>query len=144
MNHIDHELEHVKPIPAPRKPYTKPRLTYYGHVKDIVQGGLGEGADGGALGHSKVCWIAEALYGVDTPRTLLVRGWLSEAYDQRGRWRFLISLYRTFGRSVAGLIQSGRIPARLFVPLFDSLVVKANDDTARRLKHGRRPRIRQN
>jgi len=138
VNHIDHELEHVKPIPAPRKPYTKPRLTYYGHVKDIVQGGLGTGNDGGAAGHSKVCWIAEALYGVNTPRTLLVRGWLTEAYDQKRRWWFLVSLYRTFGRPVAGLIRRGGVLAQLLIPVFDYLVVKANDDTARVLKQRRR------
>jgi hypothetical protein len=107
-------------------------------VKDIVQGGVGVGADGGALGHSKVCWIAEALYGVDTPRTLLVRGWLTEVYDQKRRWWFLISLYRTFGRPVAGLIRRGSVPAQLFIPLFDYLVVKANHDTARMLKQRRR------
>jgi hypothetical protein len=125
-----------------RKPYAKPILTCYGHVKDIVKGTAGPKSDSASA--SKACWIAEALYGVDAPRTLLVRGWLSEAYDRRCRWRFLISLYRTFGRRVAGLIQSGRLPARLFAPLFDALVVKANDDTARSLKDGRRPPIRRN
>ena len=112
MNRTDHETERMRPTATPRKPYTKPRVTCYGHVKDIVQGSSGTGADGGTFNHSRApCWIAEALYGVDTPRTLLVRGWLTEAYDQKRRWWFLISLYRTFGRPVAGLIRRGAVPA---------------------------------
>jgi hypothetical protein len=123
-------------VPLTRKPYAKPQLICYGHVKDIVQGGGGNMCD--ATGNNtKACWIAEALYGVDAPRTLLIRAWLSEVYDERRRWSFLISLYRTFGRRVAGLIQRGRLPARLFVPLFDHLVVKATDDLARMLKRNR-------
>ena len=55
-----------------RKPYTPPRLIAYGHITDIIQGGTGHGVDAGG-GHSKNCWIAEALYGVDDPRTRLLR-----------------------------------------------------------------------
>jgi hypothetical protein len=140
VNRTDHETERTRPIT--RKPYTKPRLTYYGHVKHIVQGQGGTGNDGGPSGHSRPCWIAEVLYGVDAPRTLLLRGWLTDAYDRRCRWSFLISVYRIAGRTVAGLIRRGRLPSRLFIPLFDYLIVKANHDTARMLKQGRRPPIR--
>lgn len=137
MNRTDYKTEGK--IPPGRKPYGKPRLIFYGHVKDIVQGGGGTKTnDAGTHNATKPCWIAEALYGVDAPRTLLLRGWLSEAYDQRRRWWLVISLYMRFGRTVAGLIRSGRIPAGLFVPLFDYLFVKANDDTAQMLKQGRR------
>ena len=34
-------------VPTGRKPYTKPRLIAYGHVKDIVQGGGSKNNDGG-------------------------------------------------------------------------------------------------
>jgi hypothetical protein len=99
-----------------------------------VRGGGGNMCDAtGNNTHS--CWIAEVLYGIDAPRTLLIRGWLSALDDQGCRWRFLISLYRIYGRRVAGLIQRGHLPARLFVPLFDHLVVKATDDTTRALRH---------
>ena len=37
-------------VPAGRKPYTKPRLIPYGHVKDIVQGGGAKNNDGGGAG----------------------------------------------------------------------------------------------
>lgn len=127
----------TRSVPPSRKPYAKPRLTCYGHVKDIVQGGGGTKNDVPTHNFSKACWIAEALYGVDAPRTLVLRAWLSRAYDQKRRGWLLISLYARFGRAVADRIRSGHIPARLFLSLFDYLFVKANDDTARMLKRGR-------
>jgi hypothetical protein len=127
-------------IPAHRKPYTKPTLTTYGHVKDIVKMPKGSTKADTPSGVTKSCWIAEVLYGIEAPRTLLVRGWLAEAYDQRRGWWFLIGLYTTFGQTLADLIRRGCIPAQLFVPLFDYLVVKANDDTVRMLTRNRRTR----
>lgn len=125
-------------VPPSRKPYVKPRLTCYGHVRDIVQGGGGTRNDATTHNNSKSCWIAEALYGVDAPRTLVLRAWLSQAREQKRRGWFLISLYARFGRTVADRIRSGHIPARLFLPLFDYLFVKANDHTARMLMASRR------
>lgn len=118
-----------------RKPYAPPRLVSYGHVKDIIQGGGGNKAldTGGAKGagnSKKACWIAEALYGVDDPRTLLLRAWLAARYDERAAgWPF-IALYATFGRQISGLIYRGYLPRGLFRPLFDALVARALDDSA--------------
>src|SRR5437660_12126597 len=84
----------------PRRPYTPPRLVSYGHVKDVVQGGGGMMGDATGTppgGKSKACWVAEALYGADDPRTLLLRAWLGVAYDERRPgWR-LIAAYKRFG-----------------------------------------------
>jgi hypothetical protein len=45
MNSKDHT---PRPVPTGRKPYSKPRLISFGHVKDIVQGGGGtKNNDGG-------------------------------------------------------------------------------------------------
>jgi hypothetical protein len=102
-------------------------------VKDIIQGGGGKKFDTGGspgAGNSKGCWIAEALYGVEDPRTLLLRAWLSEAYDERRPgWQF-IGLYTRFGRQTADLIYRGYLPRILFRPLFDVLVAKALDASA--------------
>jgi len=118
---------------SPRKPYTSPKLVSHGHVKDIIQGGGGKKFDSGGApgaGNSKGCWIAEALYGVEDPRTLLLRAWLSVAYDERRPgWQF-IALYTRFGRQTADLIYRGYLPRALFHPLFDALVNKALDDSA--------------
>jgi len=121
---------------APRKPYTSPKVVSYGHVKDIIQGGGGKKFDSGGAkgaGNSKGCWIAEALYGVHDPRTLLLRAWLGVAYDQRRAGWPLIALYHRFGRATAGLIYRGYLPRGLFRPLFDALVAKALDESAQAL-----------
>jgi len=122
---------------AARKPYKTPRLVSYGHVKDIVQGTQGPGNDAGG-GHSKQCWIAEALYGSDDPRTHLLRAWLSVVYDERrSGWAF-VALYRVFGRSTARLISIGVLPRQFFRPLFDALVEKAVADAPRAFAAARR------
>jgi len=123
--------------PPPGKPYTPPRLISYGHVKDLVQGTTGSGNDGTG-GHSKQCWIAEALYGANDARTLLIRAWLTVVYDQRrDGWR-LVALYRMFGRGTARLISTGVLPAKLFLPLFDTLVEKAMADGSASVRAGAR------
>lgn len=114
--------------PPARKPYSPPRLVAYGHVKDIVQGGTGMGSD--APDHSKVCWIADVLYGAADPRTHLLRAWLTVIYDERRPGWMFVALYRTFGRSTAVLIKRGLLPRRAFHVLFDMLVEKALADSA--------------
>jgi len=116
--------------PPARKPYATPRLVPYGHVKDIVQGTQGPGNDQGG-GHSKQCWIAEALYGSDDARTHLLRAWLSVVYDERRAGWECVALYRVFGRTTARLISAGVLPRQLFRPLFDVLVEKAVADAPR-------------
>ena len=119
------------------KPYTRPQIVTYGHVKDLVQGNGGKKKD--AFGrNSKVCWIAEVLYGIDDPRTLLLRGWLSSVYDERRRGWMFVSLYRTFGGATANLIARGVLPRALFQPLFDALVEKALAERAYALVAARR------
>jgi hypothetical protein len=106
------------------KPYKRPQLVTHGHVKDLVQGTGGKKKD--AVGrNSKSCWIAEVLYGVDDPRTLLLRSWLSSIHQERRRGWMCVSLYQTFGRATANLIACGVLPRGLFQPLFDALVEKA-------------------
>src|SRR5262245_45426899 len=107
-----------------KKPYATPRLRYYGHVKDIIQGANGRMIDASGT-RSKTCWIAEALYGVDDPRTLVVRAWLATVLaERRPGWRF-VELYGRIGRATAALIRRGILPRQLFRPLFDRLVEKA-------------------
>jgi hypothetical protein len=117
-----------KEAPRPsvgRKPYTPPRVTSYGHVKDIIQGATGKKSDAAGVLSKGGCWIAEVLYGVNDSRTLLLRAWLAAAYDQRRPgWRY-IALYRRFGQTTANLIARGYLPRQLFQPLFDRLVENA-------------------
>jgi hypothetical protein len=119
-----------------KKPYTPPRLIAYGHVKDIVQGAAGSKSDGGA-GLTKQmgppCRVAEALYGVNDPRTLVLRAWLREVNTRRDRGWWLVEVYRIVGPMVASLIRRGSLPRRTLLPLFDALAGKAFDNQARRI-----------
>jgi hypothetical protein len=77
-------------------------------------------AGGGA---TKMCWIAEELYGADAPRTHLVRAWLSDTYDRRIGWALVaVPLYRGFGMQIARGIRSSALLRRVFQPLFDHAV----------------------
>jgi hypothetical protein len=116
-----------------RKPYTVPRVISYGSVKEIVQGGGGTGLDAGGA-HTKTCWVAEALYGVDDPRTTLVRAWVTRQYAEKGRWWMFAALYSRYGRAVANSIYRGRLPRQWVRPLFDFLVNTAFDESARAIK----------
>jgi hypothetical protein len=113
-----------------KKPYSPPRLIAYGHVKDIVQGGVGGRADG-ATTRQTGCWVADVLYGVDNPRTLVLRAWLRDIHTHGDRGWWFVELYRVVGPTVAGLLRRGRLPRGVLLPLFDRLAGKAFDNRAR-------------
>lgn len=112
---------------ASKKKYQIPRLKYYGNVVQLTRGGGGTGNDAGR--HTKHCWIAEALYGVDAPRTQLIRAWLIECYDRHEPWSLVaVPLYRRFGERVAAFLRSYPAFKRAFRPLFDLGVKRAHRD----------------
>jgi hypothetical protein len=117
----------------PKKTYRTPLLSSYGDVTQITRGNLNVGSDGtgGASSKNAGCWIAEALYGIDAPRTHLVRAWLKHCYAQRQPWALVVvPLYRRFGQRVATGVRSYAVLQRLFRPLFDRAVVCAHRDYA--------------
>jgi len=116
-----------------RAPYSTPRLVSYGLVKDLVTGANGRMVDSSGTRSKTGCWIAEALYGVDDSRTLLLRAWLAVVYEERRPgWR-LVVVYRTFGRATAGLIRRGILPRQPFQYVFDMLVDRAIANTVKAL-----------
>ena len=124
--------------PVRRKPYTPPRVVSYGHVKDVVQGASGPRADSGST--RSMCWIAEALYGLEDPRTILLRSWLTGIHaGKRQGWLF-VELYRRVGRQVGGLIRAGLLPRWTLLPLFRALTGKAFDASARLISDARHRR----
>ena len=124
--------------PGSRKPYAPPKLVSHGHVKKIVQGATGSKGDAG--GTTKTCWIAEALYGPDDARTILLRAWLTGIHANRGRGWMFVELYRRTGPSVAALIRLRLIPRTALRPLFDKLAGKAVAATAQTIRDGRHRR----
>jgi hypothetical protein len=130
------QTEHDRtPRPAARKPYATPRLVAYGHVRDIVQGGGTKVNDPGTGNATKPqCWVAQALYGADSARTMLVRSWLTDLFTRKRRgWR-LVSLYIAWGPTVAEMIRRGRLPRQPFLRLFDALTRRAFAESAETLR----------
>lgn len=116
---------------ASKKKYQTPRLKFYGNVVQLTQGAHGTGADSGGGTKTKHCWIAEAIYGLDAPRTLIVRAWLTECYERREPWSLVVvPLYRRFGQSIAACLRSYPVFKGLFRPLFDLGVRRAHQDRA--------------
>ena len=113
---------------ARKKKYENPRLVCYGTVAKLTQGG-GNGANDTGGHHTKHCWIAEALYGVDAPRTQLIRAWLTECFERREPWSLaVVPLYSRFGQRIAAFLRSYPVFQGLFRPLFDLGVRRAHRD----------------
>jgi hypothetical protein len=111
-----------------KKPYTRPSLTCHGKFKDLVQGAGGNKSDGGGVPRSRACWVAEVLYGIDDPRTHLLRAWLPRAAAQRVGWHLFLAIYTAVGQQAAALIERSRILRACATPLFDGLVATASRD----------------
>ena len=108
---------------SPRKAYRQPELSFYGDVSQLTRGQQSNmsGDAGGAA--TKMCWIADELYGVAAPRAVLVRAWLNDAYDRRMGWALVaVPLYRRFGVQVARRLRSSTLLERVLRPLFDHAV----------------------
>lgn len=115
-----------------KKKYESPRVVCYGTVAKLTRGGTGNGSDGPTHPHTRTCWIAEVLYGIDAPRTQLVRAWLTECYERREPWSLVVvPLYRRFGQRVAGFLRTYPAFNCVFRPLFDLGVTRALRERAR-------------
>lgn len=65
------------------------------------------------------CWIAEAIYGTNDPRTLLVRAYLNGPFKQTAFGRAVMSLYQRYGRAIAAQVRKHGWLKRALQPLFD-------------------------
>jgi hypothetical protein len=71
------------------------------------------------------CWIAEAIYGIDDPRTLLLRRWLiTEFTKQRIGW-IVVRIYVAIGQQTAWAVRRSWVLRALFTPLFESALRSA-------------------
>lgn len=69
----------------------------------------------------KACWIAEAIYGVDDPRTHLMRYWMNHVWAKESKVGALVmKVYLAIGQSVAKLVRRSLIVRSMFQPLFDA------------------------
>lgn len=83
-----------------------------------LAGGAGKLLTGiGSLG----CWIAEAIYGIDTPKTLTARAWLNGEFKNTFPGNFIMYFYIKFGQRIAKQVRRYTLLKTIFKPLFDSI-----------------------
>jgi hypothetical protein len=120
---------------AGAKVYRRPELTSYGSVAQLIRGQASTHNGDFNGGATKMCWIAEALYGVDTPRTLLVRAWLTAHYERGSGWaRIVVPIYRRWGRVIGRAVGSNATIRCASGRLFDAAVRQAHREYARAVR----------
>jgi hypothetical protein len=113
--------------PEAKKPYSAPRLVKHGDLQKLTRGGKGRFADtGGAGSHTRICWIAEVLYGAADPRTHLLRMWLVDVYCKTAIGSIVVALYQMFGRELAALVRRSSLLRRMVRPVFEAGLVRAH------------------
>ncbi|MBI3404839.1 MAG: hypothetical protein HY046_05230 [Acidobacteria bacterium] len=114
-------------IKKARKTYRSPVLEQYGDLDALtlsVGSGSGDGM-GGASSKNTPCWIAEVLYGVNDPRTRMLRTWLTRVYCRTTKGAAIVALYRACGERVARWARRSALLRRMLTPLFDAGVAAA-------------------
>jgi hypothetical protein len=89
---------------------------------DTIMQGIGQVAK---VNYTPGCWIAEAIYGTDDPRTHLVREYLNGPFRETAFGRLVMSLYLRFGQAVAAQVRKRSWLKRALQPLFDRALKSA-------------------
>ena len=100
------------------------------HPSPVASSLIGAGGQVGAASAGKPpkppgCWIAEAIYGVDDPRTLLLRHWLNFEFTKQKLGRVVMAIYIAVGQQVAWAVRRSSILRAIFRPLFERALHKA-------------------
>lgn len=96
-----------------------------GFMDTLVPALISGGADVGTGFTPHGCWIAEAIYGTDDPRTHVVRAWLNTEFAVRPIGRIVMNAYWKFGQRVAAVVRRSNILKAVFRPLFDRALSEA-------------------
>jgi hypothetical protein len=117
--------------PEPKKPYSAPRLVKYGDLRQLTRGSHGFRSDSGGQGTPTKpgrgpCWIAEVLYGVEDPRTHLLRMWLVDVYSKTTAGSMVVAVYRKFGPEMAALAKRSSLLRGILHPVFEAGLVRAH------------------
>lgn len=78
-----------------------------------------------ASGFKKPCWVAEAIYGIDDPRTHLVRAWINGPFRETAVGNAVRGLYLAIGQQVAWAARRSSLLRAALKPLFDAALRKA-------------------
>jgi hypothetical protein len=82
---------------------------------------------GGVAAAKAGCWIAEAVYGVDDPRTHIARAWLNGPFRETAIGNAVMTVYVAMGRQVAWFVRRSALLRAAFKPLFDAALRKATE-----------------
>lgn len=82
-------------------------------------------AAGAAAKFGKGCWIAEAIYGIEDPRTHTVRAWLNGPFRETWTGNAVMGVYLAIGRQVAWVARRSSLLRAALKPLFDAALRKA-------------------
>ena len=88
-------------------------------AKDILDPALSAASNVGTAA-LKGCWIAEAIYGTDDPRTHLLRWYLNGPFSATVPGAAIMCVYFAVGRPVAWLVRRSDMARAILKPLFDS------------------------
>lgn len=108
----------------PKEPYSAPRLVKYGDLRQLTRGGRGRRRD--AIGRTRICWIAEVLYGADDPRTHILRIWLMDVYSRTALGSIVVAAYGRIGRQLSTLARRSSLLRGILRPLFEAGLVRAH------------------
>jgi hypothetical protein len=125
---MDSKQEAKQKPTGSRKPYSPPRLVVYGDLQQLTKAKPGRASEGHGITNRTPCWIAEVLYGVDDPRTQLLRAWLTRVYACTLLGSAVVRLYATYGRQVARLAAQSSLLCSILRPIFDAALTRALSD----------------
>lgn len=112
--------------PEPKKPYSAPCLVKYGDLRQLTRGGRGRRADNHPGGPTRICWIAEVLYGADDPRTHILRIWLMDVYSKTALGSIVVAAYGRLGRQLSTVAKRSSLIRGILRPLFEAGLVRAH------------------
>lgn len=80
---------------------------------------------GGQAAKALGCWIAEAVYGVEDPRTHIVRAYLNGPFRETLFGSAVMALYLAIGEKIAAAVRRSTLLRKAFLPLFNLALRKA-------------------
>jgi hypothetical protein len=98
---------------------------------NVLGSAMGAGGTIGAAAMGKPpkpgCWIAEAIYGIDDSRTLLLRQWLNTEFTKRRLGRVVMAVYIAVGRQTAWAVKRSGVLRAIFRPIFNHALLRARE-----------------
>lgn len=92
-----------------------------------ITGAITDAATAASGFGKKGCWIAEAIYGIEDPRTHIVRAWLNGPFRATFIGNAVMNVYLAVGQQVAWAARRSSWIRAVFKPMFDVALRKATE-----------------